>query len=115
VTEMEPREAGIDRLLRRSLAAPLPSLPPDFDQRLMRELMRELRRGSQVRDRYGRILFTGYGLTSVVTCAVVMRGQGLDWGAISVMILGPLVLVAAAGWARQSRNRRFRPGGQQAA
>jgi hypothetical protein len=42
---MEPREAEIDRLLRRSMSAPIPSLPPDFDQRLMRELSR----GSQPR------------------------------------------------------------------
>jgi len=30
---MDPREAGIDSLLRRSMAAPVPILPPDFDQR----------------------------------------------------------------------------------
>ena len=95
MTEMEPRDAEIDSLLRRSRAAPVPSLPPDFDQRLMCEV----RRGSQPLDRYRRILLTGYGLMSVATSAVVMRGQGLDWGAISVMILGPLALVAAARWA----------------
>ncbi len=76
MTEMEPREAGIDSLLRRSMAAPVPSLPPDFDQRLMREV----RRSSQPLDRYRRILLDGYGLVSVVASAVVMRGQGLDWG-----------------------------------
>jgi len=100
VTEMEPREAGIDSLLRCSMAAPVPSLPPDFDQRLMREM----RRGSQPLDRYRRMLLTGYGLTSVVASAVVMRGQGLDWGAISVMILAPVALVAAARWARRVKN-----------
>jgi len=76
VTEMEPREAGIDSLLRRSMAAPVPSLPPDFDQRLMREV----RRSSQPLDRYRRILLTGYGLTSVVASAVVMRGKGSTGG-----------------------------------
>jgi hypothetical protein len=95
---MEPHEAEIDSLLRRSMARPVPSLLPDFDQRLMREL----RRSSQPLDRYRRILLTGYGLTSVLTSAVVMRGQGLDWGAISVMILGPLALVAVARWARRT-------------
>ena len=44
--------------------------------------------------RYGRIVLTFYGLISVVVSAVVMRGQGLDWGAIAAMILGPLALVA---------------------
>ena len=98
MTEMEPREAEIDSLLRRSMAAPVPSLPPDFDQRLMREVSRS----SQPLDRYRRILLIGYGLISVVTSAVVMRGQGRDWGAISAMILGSLFLVAAARWARRA-------------
>jgi hypothetical protein len=104
VTEMEPREAEIDSLLRRSMTAPVPSLPADFDQRLMREV----RRSSQPLDRYRRMLVTGYGLTSVVVSAVVMRGQGLDWPAISVMILGPLALVAAIPWARRATHRTMR-------
>ncbi len=72
---MAAMEKGI--FLRPSMAAPLPSLPPDFDQRLLREL----RRGSQPLDRYGRILLTGYGLTSVVhpqwSCAVKASIGGL--------------------------------------
>ena len=94
MTEMEPAENGMDHLLRHSLAAPAPSLPPDFEQRLMRAV----RRRSEPLDRYGRMVLAGYGLASVVTCAVVMRGQGLDWGTIAPMILGPLGLVAAARW-----------------
>jgi len=101
VTEMEPRETRIDSLLRRSMAAPIPSLPQDFDQRLMREL----RRSSQPLDRYRWIVLTGYGLTSVVASAVVMRGQGLEWGGIALMTLGPLALVAAAGVALRERSR----------
>ena len=99
---MEPREAGIDRWLRRSMAAPVPSLPPDFDQRLLREVRR-----SQPLDRYGRILLTGYALASIAVSAVVMRGQGLDWRVISVMILGPLALVAAARWANRATSTRW--------
>lgn len=95
MTEMEPHEAEIDRLLRRSLDAPIPDLPPEFDQRLMREV----RRSSQPLHRYGRFLLTGYGLVSVMACAGVMRGQGLDWGLVAGMILAPLALVAAARWA----------------
>jgi len=91
VTEMEPRETGIDSLLRRSMAAPVPSLPPDFDQRLMREV----RRGSQPLDRGGRLLLAGYGVLSAVVSAEVMRSQGLAWDGIAVMTLGPLALVAA--------------------
>jgi hypothetical protein len=106
---MDPREAAIDSLLRRSMAAPVPSPPPDFDQQLMRELRQGLQRqSSPVLDRYRRILLTCYGLTSVVVCAVVMRSQGLDWGAIAVMILGPLALVATVPWARRATHTRIR-------
>lgn len=76
MTEMQAWQAEIDALLRHSMAAPVPSLPPDFDQRLMRAV----RQSSQPFDRYRRILLTGYGLMSVAASAVVMRGQGLDWG-----------------------------------
>ena len=98
MSEMEPREGEIDSLLRRSMAAPVPSLPLDFDQRVMREVGRS----SQPLDRYRRILLTGYGITSVVVSALVMRGHGLDWGAIAVTIIGPLALALAAGWARRA-------------
>ncbi|MFN0105189.1 MAG: hypothetical protein ACKV2U_24275 [Bryobacteraceae bacterium] len=101
MTEMEPREAGIDSLLRRSMAAPVPSLPPDFDQRVMREL----RQSSRVPGRYRWILLTCYGLISVVTSAVVMRGQGLDWGVVAAMILGRLALVATV--AKSSSPKRI--------
>jgi len=92
MSEMEPREAGIDSLLRRSMAGPVPSLPPDFEQRLMREVGRS----SQPLDRYRRLLLTGYALTSVAASALVMHGHGLDWGSIAMMIIGPLALVEAA-------------------
>ena len=93
MTEPEPHQAGIDSLLRRSMAAPVPSLSPDFDQRLIREL----HRSSPVPH-----LLTSYGLISVVTSTVVMRSQGLQWAGIAAMILGPLALVAAVSWARRS-------------
>ncbi len=98
MSEMAPREAEIDDLLKRSMAASVPSLPPDFDRRLMGEV----RRSTQPLDRYRRILLTGYALLSVMACAVIMHGQGLDWGMISVLTLGPLALLAAAGWARRA-------------
>jgi hypothetical protein len=100
VTEMEPREEAMDGLLRVSLAGPVPSLPPDFAQRLVGELSRS----SHKVDRYGRILLAGYALLSVVACAVVMRGHGLDWGAITPMILGPLAVAAGVPWALRRAN-----------
>ena len=89
---MDPREAEIDSLLRRSLAAPVPLLPPDFNQ----VLSREVRRRSQGPNRYGRILLAGYGVMSAAVCIVVMRGQGVGWGVIAVMTLGPLAMIEAA-------------------
>jgi hypothetical protein len=91
MSEMEPREAEIDSLLRRSLAAPVPRLPPDFDQ----VLSREVRRRSERPNRYGQILFAGYGVMSAAVSIVVMRGQGLGWGVIAAMTLGPLAVVEA--------------------
>jgi hypothetical protein len=105
MTEMEPHQAQIDSLLRRSMAAPVPSLPPDFDQ----HILRELRRSSQPLDRYRRILLTGYGLTSVMASAAVMRGQGLTWGAIAVLTLGPLALLATVSWSRRATHMTMRP------
>jgi len=98
VTEMETHEAKLDNLLRRSMAAPVPSLPPDFDQRVMRELGRR----SQPLGRYRWVLLICYGLVSIVVSAVAMRGQGLGWGAIAVTILGPLALVGTMLRARRS-------------
>jgi hypothetical protein len=103
---MSPEEAEMDRLLRRSLAAPVPSLRPDFDQRFRREL----RQGSRTTELYGRWILPCYGLLSVVTSAVVMRGEGLGWGSVSMMILGPLALVAAVPWVRSANHRTMRHG-----
>ena len=97
MTEMEPNEAGIDRLLRHAMDAPVPSLSLDFEQRVMRNVAH----GSAGLDRYGRMVMAGYGVVSVVVSGVVMRGQGLGWGMIAVTILGPLALVAAAPWVRR--------------
>src|ERR1700722_8735636 len=89
---MDPREAEIDRLLRRSMAAPVPHLPSDFEQ----VLSREVRRGSQGFNRSGKILLAGYGAISAAVCVVVMHSQGLGWGVIAAMTLGPLAMVEAA-------------------
>jgi hypothetical protein len=92
MSEMDPRDAEIDSLLRRSMAAPVPRLPPDFDQ----VLSREVRRRSQGLDRNGRILLAGYGVISAAVSMMVMRGHGLGWGVIAAMTLGPLGVLEAA-------------------
>jgi hypothetical protein len=104
MSEMDPREVEMDSLLRRSMAAPVPSLRPNFDQRLMREL----RRSSLPSNQFGRILLAGYGGVSAVVSIVVMRGQGLGLGAIAVMILGPLALVATVPWAWRATHSTMR-------
>lgn len=86
---MESRETEIDELLRASMSAPIPSLPSDFEQRLMLEANRR----AQPLGRSVRMLLAGYGLLSVLASTVVMRSQGLDWGATAAMILVPLALV----------------------
>jgi len=96
----------MDSLLRRSMAAPIPNLPPDFDQRLLRAV----RRGSQPLGRYGQVLLTGYGLLSAAASAVVMRVEGLGWQAIAVMILAPLALVAMIRLVRRTTHTRVGPG-----
>ena len=98
MTEMEPHDIQIDTLLRSSMAAPIPGLPSDFDQRLMRELHRT----SQPLDRYRWILLTGYGLTSAVASAVVMHSQRLSWGTVAVMLVGSFALAATAPWTRRA-------------
>jgi hypothetical protein len=103
VTEMGPREAEIDSLLRRSMAAPIPSVPSDFDARVVRQAYRS----SEPLHRYGRVLLSGYCLLSVAVSAVVMRGEGLNWGVIAGMTLAPLVLTAAGvAWRGACRNGR---------
>jgi hypothetical protein len=99
-TEIDPRQVAIDALLRRSLAAPLPNLPPDFEQRVMREV----RRRSQPLGHYRLALFSGYALTSIVASAVVMRGQGLNWSAIALLVLSPLAVVATISWVRRATH-----------
>ncbi len=90
MTERDPREAEMDTLLRRSMSAPVPALPPDFNQRVLRRV----RRSTKPLNRYSCVLFTGYGLSALVTSAVIMRGGGLGWGPIAE-ILTPLALFSA--------------------
>jgi len=91
---MEPNqtEYEIDRLLRHSMQTPVPSLPADFEQRVMRGV----RRSTQPLDKYQRMLLTGYGLISIVVSVVVMRNVGVSWGTVTGMIAAPLAFVAIA-------------------
>ena len=100
MTEMDPRDEGIAALLRRSMAAPVPVLPPEFEQRVMRGL----RGDSGMLPRYRKNLLAAYGVVSVVTSAVAMRGQGLDWVTIASAILVPLAAIATIALMRRRRR-----------
>lgn len=84
--DVDPRQTEIDILLRRSMAAPIPRLSPEFEQRLSREL----RQSTQVHSQFGRILLAGYGGVSALISVALMRSQGLGWIPIAAMTLGPL-------------------------
>ena len=74
MSEMDPRDAEIDGLLRRSMAAPVPNLPGDFEHRLIGEL----RRRSERLERWRRVLLGGYGVTSVFVSAAAMLGRRFE-------------------------------------
>jgi hypothetical protein len=90
----------MDRLLRQSMAAPIPRLSTACYQ----GLSRELRRNCEAPGQFGRVLMASYGVVSAAVCVVVMRGQGLGWEAIALATLGPL---AAFEVARRARGRRW--------
>ena len=102
-TELDRRQVGMDLLLRRTMAAPIPALPSNFDQRVMRRV----RRASGA-NRYHRHLLAIYTLFSVAVCATLMRGQGLSWAATAAMILAPLALVAAVNAGRNATKTTAR-------
>ena len=93
MTETDAPQVEMDSLLRRTLAAPAPALPKDFDARLMCEL----RRRSRPMEGPSRFLLAGYGLTSALVCVAIMRGQGLPWGGVIGMILATVALAAVVG------------------
>lgn len=104
MTELDPnqnqnQDDKMDAFLRRSLTAPVPKLPANFDQ----HVLGEIRRASQP-SQYHRALLTGYTVISVIVCAVIMRSQGLPWTTTAAMILAPLALVAIAFSARRTKH-----------
>jgi hypothetical protein len=101
MSEMEPREEEIDRLLRRSMSAPIPRLSLEFQSEFQSNFQK-VRRGSQPIGRYGRILLAGYGVISAATSIFLMRGQGLGWGVIAAMTIGPLAVMEAGRRLRRS-------------
>ena len=96
MSEIDPKQTMMDALLRRSMAAPVPSLSSDFDQRLSRRLNRT----SPSLARYRRILLSGYGIISIFVSTAVMRSQRLGWEVIALTVITPLAFLATVRWAR---------------
>ena len=92
MTDLVPNSDGIEKLLRSSMSAPIPTLPSEFDQRVMRAF----RRDSPKLLHYHHMLLSVYGIVSAIVCAALMRGQGLGWNTIGGFVLAPLALVVVA-------------------
>lgn len=91
----------MDRLLRQSMASPVPSLPANFDRRVVRAANRNSELLGRVRWR----LLAGYALVSAATSLVVMHAAGLNWLPIAG-IVAPLTLLATVYSARQATQLR---------
>jgi len=100
MSELNPNEVEIDRLLRTSMEAPIPTLSSNFDQHLMLEVQRT----SVSNDRYRLAVLGGYGSISVLACTLIMHDQGLGWPAIAASILVPLAVVAMPRTFRRART-----------
>jgi len=101
VTEIDPHQNKIDSTLRHAMAASIPSLPSDFERRVLRHV----RSSSKARSSYRQTLLIGYALASMLASAVVMRSQGLGWATIAGMTLAPLILAAVVRGAWRATHR----------
>ena len=104
MTEMDPHDEEMDRFLLRSMKAPVPALPSNFDKRVLRAV----NRNSDLVERYRRILFIAYAVVSALTSLVIMRGAGLDWWAI-LGIVAPVTLITAALSTWKTKRARVEP------
>ena len=89
MSDPDPRDARMDDLLRRSMAAPVPRPSPDLEKRVSRALRRRARPSLTIT----RNLLVGYAAVSTLTSIIVMRGQGLGWGTIAAMTLTSLLVL----------------------
>jgi hypothetical protein len=83
-----PDSEKLDQRLRQSLATPAaPTLSPEFDQRLARQLApRRLSARS-------RSVLLGYFLVGIALSLGAMHGAGMDLRLSCAVTIGPLVLV----------------------
>jgi hypothetical protein len=94
----------MDRFLLRSMKAPVPALPSNFDKRVLRAV----NRNSGLVERYRWILFTAYAIVSALTSLLIMHGAGLDWSPI-IGILAPVTLISAIFSAWKAKRASIEP------
>ena len=100
MSDPDSRDALMDSMLRRSMAAPVPRPSPDLEKRVSRALrLRALPSPAAT-----RTLLAGYVVVSAMTSIIVMRGQGLGWGMVGVMTLSPLLVLGLPGRLRGVRR-----------
>ena len=98
MTEMEPHDEEMDRLLLQSMRAPVPTLPSNFDRRVLRAVNRD----SSLVERYRWMLVTVYAVVSALTSLLIMHSAGIRWLPIMVILaLLTLISVAMPAWKRK--------------
>lgn len=100
--EMSEQE-GMDRLLSQSLSAPVPTLSPDFDRRVMKRV--RPRRLSWP----GVLTLALYATFALASSIVAMRLTGIGWATIAASIVVPVIVVAALFRDRTRRSRAWSP------
>ena len=80
-------QEGFDRLLSESLSAPVPTLSPDFDRRVMRHVRtRRLRRP-------GILALACYVVFALTSSVWTMRQAEIGWHLIAASTVVPLIVV----------------------
>lgn len=77
----------MDRLLSQALSAPVPSLSPDFDRRLARQL-----RPTRI-SRAGRLVLALYAVFAIAVSVWMMREASIGWNLVAAATLVPAVIV----------------------
>ena len=86
MSEHDPME----QLLAQAMSAPVPTLSPDFDRRVLRLV--KPRRLS----RPGRFTLVVYSAVALIVSVWNMRQSDMDWMVIAVAVMAPIVVVAIA-------------------
>jgi hypothetical protein len=101
---------GMDQLLRKTMSAPAPVLPPNFERNLERKINARPPRLAST----GQRVLSIYALATLLISILAMRVAGVDWPWIALaitapaMVSGMLVWVLRIRWIRPVREQRQR-------